>query len=116
MKAQLPSISNYGQYSSDNYGAHTLRVEVGPLTIWFSYRTPVAFRAPGVPRVVHKNVWGRTTGKHLNWIDGGDKKSRVESEVFDNLWVQHVEPLFKEAEVKPAEPGIFDGLGGLLDS
>jgi len=113
MKAQLPSISSYGQYSSDNYGAHTLLVDVGPLRVWFSYKTPVAFHVDGQRRVVLRNYWAATTGKHLNWIDGGDKKSRVDQETFDNLWVQHVDPLFNEP--KPAEPGIFANLTPLLD-
>jgi len=120
MKAQLPSISSYGQYSSDNYGAHTLRVDIGPLTVWFSYKTPVAFQVDGKPRVVRKNDWAATTGKHLNWIDGGKdnpqaKKRRVDSETFDNLWVQHVEPLFKE-DAPAQAPGIFDDLTPLLEN
>jgi hypothetical protein len=32
---------------------------------------------------VHENVWGTTTGKHLNAIDGGDKKSRLKSAEFE---------------------------------
>lgn len=117
MKAELPSISNYGQYSSDNYGAHTLRVDVGPLTVWFSYRTPVAFRAPGVGKVVRQNEWGPTTGKHLKWIDGETSKTannRVTGERFSQLWAEHVEPLFKDEPAKPAEPNIMDGIGNLL--
>lgn len=41
-KVELPSIANYGNYSSDNYGAHSLRVTIGGITVWFSYKTPVA--------------------------------------------------------------------------
>ena len=95
--AELPSIHSYGEYSSDNYGAHTLRVEVGPITVWFSYRTPVAFRAPGTPMIVRENEWGPTTGKHLKWLDGETSKTarnRVSGEKFDELWKQHVAPLF----------------------
>lgn len=79
----LPTITNYGQYTSDNYGVNSLRVDVGPLTIWFSYRTPVAFHLDGRARVVRENQWGPTTGKHLNWIDGGNRKERVNSEEFE---------------------------------
>ncbi len=92
----LPTISNYGQYASGNYGAHTLRVQVGPIALWFSYQTVVAFRAPGYPQVVHDNVWGPTTGKHLNWIDGGDYKNRVSSEDFQRLYDERVAPLLGE--------------------
>ena len=59
------------------------RVDVGELTIWFSYETQIAFHTYETGTVVHENDWGPTTGKHLNAIDGGDKKSRVTREAFD---------------------------------
>ena len=79
---KLPSVSNYGKYSSSNYGVHTLAFEVGELTVYFSYTTPVAFHTPKTGLVVSENVWSRTTGKHLNWIDGGTKKDRIPHEDF----------------------------------
>lgn len=78
---KLPVIHNYGNYSSDNYGANSLRVTIGSLTIYFSYRTPVAFRAFG-EFVIRENDWGSTTGKHLNWIDP-DKSVRIPGEEFE---------------------------------
>lgn len=92
MNIQLPEISNYGQSSSDNYGAHTLRVDIGPLTVWYSYKTPVAFMVLGKEKVVHENNWGSTTGKHLNWIDR-DKSIRVSAETFQQKWDEQVKPL-----------------------
>lgn len=80
--ANLPSFQSYGKYHSDNYGAHTLQVFVGNLCLYFSYQTVVAFRAPGYPLTVSENAWGPTTGKHLNWIDGGDRKARLPREEF----------------------------------
>ena len=77
----LPSIRSYGNYSSSNYGAHTLEVSVGNLTIYFSYKTPVAFETPG-HLVVSENVWGNTTGKHLNWINS-DKSNRLDRGEFE---------------------------------
>ena len=76
------SLRNYGNYSSDNYGAHCIRVGIGSLTLWFSYQTVVAF-GDGHGIRVRENVWGGTTGKHLNWIDGGDKGSRMSGEMFE---------------------------------
>lgn len=87
-EVKLPEISNYGQYLSDNYGAHSLRVIIGPLTVWFSYQTPVAFQRDGGPLVVRRNTWGTTTGKHLNWIDSGDKAGRVDQETFARLFAE----------------------------
>lgn len=104
MKHGLPKIGNYGQYSSGNYGAHTLVVDVGPVTVWFSYSTPVAFQVDGHARVVHENDWSVTTGKHLNWIDGGNKRGRVDHETFERLWAEQVEPAFAEADAGEARP------------
>ena len=76
------SITTYGQYSSGNYGAHALRVDVGPLRLWFSYSTCVAFHLDGQLRRVRENSWGPTTGKHINAIDGGNKRDRLDGETF----------------------------------
>ena len=85
---KLPTIQSYGEYRSSNHGAHSLRVDVGRLEVWFSYQTPVAFRLVGGARVVRKNDWGPTTGKHLNWIDGGDKAERVSGAEFEARWAE----------------------------
>jgi hypothetical protein len=78
---QLPKWSVYGSYRG-NYGAHALVfTDAQDNRFWFSYRTLVAFDIPG-GKVVHQNDWGPTTGKHLNAIDGGDKKARVSDAVF----------------------------------
>ena len=80
----IVSLGNYGNYSSDNYAAHCLRRTLGDLTLYFSYRTVVAFEE-GFNTHVSENCWGPTTGKHLNWIDGGDKKSRLKRDKFEEL-------------------------------
>lgn len=87
---ELPSISSYGNYSSSNYGAHCLRVDLAQITVWFSYKTPIAFRVNGHERVVRENTWGPTTGKHLNAIDDGDKRNRVSAEKFKQLWEEQI--------------------------
>lgn len=96
----LPKINTYGNYSSDNYGAHALCVEVWPITVWFSYRTPVAFQVGTNPMVVRENSWGPTTGKHLNAIDGGNRKGRVSSEEFERLYAEQVEAY--QPQLQPA--------------
>jgi len=49
----------------------------------FSYRTPVGLnRLDGSGWMVRDNEWGPTTGKHLNYLDGGDKASRVDGATF----------------------------------
>lgn len=85
--ADLPSFDNYGNYSSDNYGAHSLHfTDAARNEYWFSYSTLIAFRGPSGQRYVRQNDWRTTTGKHLNWIDGGDKKSRLNGKAFDEAF------------------------------
>ena len=81
---------NYGNYSSDNYGAHSINITVGSLDLYFSYDTIVAFRDGFDELVIIKNCWGPTTGKHLNWINS-NKKIRVDSAIFDQKLAQVLE-------------------------
>lgn len=70
---------NYGNYSSQNYGS-SRAVEIGRLTLYFSYQTVVAFNYKG-ELVIRENDWGPTTGRHLNCIDS-DKRGRLCGEEF----------------------------------
>lgn len=78
----VPKIKSYGDYSSSNYGAHSLQVELGRLTLMFSYQTVVAFEDYEKGLVCSENAWSTTTGKHLNWIQP-DKKKRVKRAEFE---------------------------------
>ena len=60
-----------------------VRVDIGALTLWFSYQTPIAFHMDGAVRVVSDNVWSSTTGKHLNMIS--DKPDRIGNLEFTKL-------------------------------
>lgn len=87
----LPTITNYGQYSSDNYGVNSLRVSFPlGLELYYSYETIVAFSGRDGLKV-RQNDWSTTTGKHLNWIDGGEKKSRLNSETFENMLIEELD-------------------------
>lgn len=81
----LPKISSYGEYSSDNYGAHSRSVELANITLYYSYETIVAYRDTTDGLIVSENCWSTTTGKHLNWIDGGNKKSRKPRAEFEAM-------------------------------
>ena len=59
----------------------SIQIQVNGCRFYFSYATLVAFEYKG-KLVVHENVWSNTTGKHLNSIDGGDKKNRLSAEKF----------------------------------
>ena len=81
-KVQLPVITNYGHYSNDNYGAHTLKVDLGSIEFYYSYETIVAYCDAKDGLVCSENKWGNTTGKHLNWIQS-DKKKRYSYQSFE---------------------------------
>jgi len=51
-------------------------VNINGVRVWFSYETAIGFAFAG-NIVVRQNVWGTTTGKHLNRIDGGDKTAKA---------------------------------------
>lgn len=78
MSTQLPTFDTYCDNTTPG---NALVFDLGSgLRVWYSYKTPVAFCVPGPGAVVvRENVWGPTTGKHLNAIDGGGpaKKARV---------------------------------------
>jgi hypothetical protein len=71
-------------------GPNFHELEVGDQIVWFSYQTPIGF-TDGVRRIVRKNAWGPTTGKHLNRIDGGSKiavLNRLDSDEFEKLLME----------------------------
>ncbi len=50
----------------------------------FSYRTPIGFtKYDGEGWIVRRNNWSNTTGRHLNWLDNGDKASRLDGASFE---------------------------------
>lgn len=77
--AEIIRIWNYGNYSTDNYGS-SRAVQIGSLTLYFSYETIIAFEDGGDFHII-KNYWSSTTGKHLNAISP-DKKEREEQKQF----------------------------------
>ena len=78
----LPEFQSYGNYSSNNYGVNTLQFIMPGITLYFSYQTVVAYWTPKDGRVVTENMWGPTTGKHLNWIEP-DHSVRLPREAFE---------------------------------
>ena len=58
------------------------------LRVYYSYTTPVALMIDGHLKV-SQNQWCITTGRHLTWIDGGNKQNRLKPEEFDELVKKH---------------------------
>ncbi len=81
------NLPTFEPYCPNTTAANALRFDLGPIQVWYSYRTPVAFALEGDPPTVSQNEWGPTTGKHLNAIDGGapdDKRRRLPRALFEN--------------------------------
>lgn len=76
------NFKNYGNYSSGNYGAHSLCFNVNGNDFYFSYEKLIAFEIKGEFHII-QNYWGNTTGKHLNWINP-DKSIRETEKEFNN--------------------------------
>lgn len=82
---KLPS---WETYCDNTTAANALVFYMDEATVWFSYKTPVAFKPLGGSLTVRRNEWGPTTGKHLNAIDGGSRearKARVGGDEFEAL-------------------------------
>lgn len=80
MSSPLVALRSYNENSALNAQV----VSIGNVDFYFSYQTIVAVAYMGM-RYVCKNQWSVTTGKHLNWIDGGNKKARIEPEEFETF-------------------------------
>lgn len=82
---RTPSFESYGNYASENYGAHSLVfTDAEGNQFYYSYKTLVAFRSLKTGLVCRKNVWSNTTGKHLNWIQP-DHGARISINEFQTM-------------------------------
>lgn len=78
----LPIISSYGDYDSDNYGVNSLKVSFEEFDLYYSYKTIIAYCDANDGFVMCKNDWNTTTGKHMNWLDD-DHSKRLPSQEFE---------------------------------
>ncbi len=58
-------------------------VHLGGFSVAFSYETPIGYLILHDGWVVRENDWSATTGKHLNWLDNGDKQYRIPGSEFE---------------------------------
>lgn len=49
-------------------------IELGDVTIYYSYKTVIGFYTPKHGLVASENVWGTTTGKHLNLFSNYEER------------------------------------------
>lgn len=74
-----------GKVWVDQFGAtnNAVEVHIGDVSLYFSYKTLIAYSDGEDGQVVSENHWSTTTGKHLNYVDGGNKKERLGRDEFD---------------------------------
>lgn len=73
--------------------ANMNEVEVGNITVLFSYKTPVAYHEAGVGYAKTNKYWSQTTNRHINqWLKlngydaaRGDGLREVDQEALDKL-------------------------------
>ncbi len=70
-------------------------VKIGPLEVYFSYNTPIAFRDSEGELIVRANEWGPTTGKHMVAL-GVDRGDRMPGEEFERRLTEHLRALFRD--------------------
>lgn len=74
-------------------------INIDGIGIAFSYQTVVGLSLPGEwGWKVCENIWSQTTGKHLNWLDDGNKATRLSHERFEEL----VDSIKVSARVNPS--------------
>lgn len=52
-------------------------------SVAFSYQTPIGFHTVGEGWTVRENDWSNTTGRHLNYLDDGNKADRLQGDAFE---------------------------------
>ena len=83
---KMISFRNENENSAGNFNS----VEIKWVRFYFSYQTCVCIKLReqfnGEYWFAIQNQRWATTGKHLNWFDGGDKKSRLTPEKFQEVY------------------------------
>lgn len=59
------------------------QISIAGYTYFFSYETPIAFKPHGSPAYVTQNMWGKTTGKHINYIKEHYDHIQISKQEFD---------------------------------
>jgi hypothetical protein len=74
----------YFRYGGRNYGTHCMCFRVGPLAMWFSYRTLIGFGVDGQV-FVNKRSFSNTTKKHRSQIRT-DAVIMLDHDEFDRMF------------------------------
>jgi hypothetical protein len=97
------------------------KLTLGPLTLWFSYTTPISFSIGGSTpsSCTRVNDWSTTTGRHLNACDGGTpeaRAARVPGPVFEARLAAALTALTALTAPAAINEDLRGALGGLLSA
>jgi len=70
-------------------------VEVGLLTVYFSYRTPIGYRWKGKAKYLCENIWGETTEGHMGFIKSMSSND-IEEGVKRDDFKKNIETAFRQ--------------------
>jgi hypothetical protein len=66
------------------YKPNLTKVELGHLSLYFSYAECIGFQIDNSEPIFSENIWSLTTAKHLNFL-GSKKEDRLPREQFLEL-------------------------------
>ena len=78
------TLRRASEVKSDNFNC----VTIGSLHLYFSYETIIGFGSDNM-NCVSENLWGTTTGKHINMIDD-NKANRLPREEFERVLQEEI--------------------------
>lgn len=84
---------------SEYCGKNARSLELGNLTLYFSYETLIAFNHPETGLVIRENDWGPTTGKHLNAISDNHRE-RIPGKAFEKQWNEVANAMGIDADIQ----------------
>lgn len=90
----FPQVGTYAEPSSK---CNTVHLNLGNISLYYSYRTIIAFHTIDEGLVVCSNEWGPTTARHLNLIDGGNVEDRIDYDEFQDKLYSALERYYGNA-------------------
>ena len=78
----IPKYEYYANSSRGNTDLKAIKIITDTVNIWYSYNTVIAFQEKGKDVICIENLWKKTTGIHLFYIQY-DKTKRLPVEQFE---------------------------------
>lgn len=107
----------YVEHSDTGRNTDARTIAIGPhLTLVFSYKTVVAFAISGYGWVVSENIWGPTTGRHINeLVPGASRQERIPREKFEQMLEVALAGLTFDRDATVGHMKVLDGTATVFD-